>query len=291
MLPELIVEQTFDPETNETFPEDKEPLYFKYKEAELKIAKLKDFLRPFVRNGIKDEPDYLVEYAEHQLNLIETGTMAAYQTVNQGNFKEKVINNELPHLVYYTTLAKGADISREFPMFNRMLRYYKGILNVVVYNMDPTAANHAELVKKYKLGTVSAGKPKMRFYPNQFKGDMKVSKSYKIFFETKAKDLKKITKQIKEGYESKIISSLTPDGLSGLLKKHGKDEYKDCVFLLYRNDQQMELNFKGLSEHPVFKDNTVFLAQRDPDLSKMNNVNLGSLPMVGIVRKLQKHET
>lgn len=75
-----------------------------------------------------------------------------------------------------------------------MLRYFKGVLNLAVYCMDPKDANHAKLVKKYKLQNVSAGKPKMRFYPNKFTGDMKVSKSYKVFFDTNAKDLKKIVK-------------------------------------------------------------------------------------------------
>lgn len=158
-----------------------------------------------------------------------------------------------------------------------MLRQFNGVLNIVVFNMDPKDEKHAETVKKFKLGGVSAGKPKMRFYPNRFKGTMKMSKSYRIFFDLNAKDLKKITKQIDDGFETTIISSLDRT-INAYVSEHVKDKGakkgKDVVFLMYRKNQKLDLKFKALSDHPLFRDNTQFLAVKDPDFEKLNMRNM-----------------
>lgn len=78
-------------------------------------------------------------------------------------------------------------------------------------------------MKKYKVTKLAPGKPQIRFYPNNFEGDLKKTKSYRIFFDVKTQNIDKIIDQIHEGYEAKIISSLKRDGLSPLITKYAKN--------------------------------------------------------------------
>lgn len=277
-LPELILEQTYDPETNSTI--EGEPIRHRYQEGNFKVQKLKDFLRPFARKGVKLEPGHIEEYALHKLNMAEQGKFAPYQFVNEANFSMTILNNNHPHLVYFTTL--DGDYAKEYWLFNRLLRYLKGIVNIVIYQVDPKAADYEELMLKYKLGKVAPGKPKVRFYPNKFTGEMKVRKSYKVIIENKATDLKKVMKQINDGFEAEITISHSRDGLPGLISKFTK-EGKDVVFVLYGKKQQIELNFKSLTNHEMLRDSTVFVGVRDPDLTKLNGVTAGNMPYIGVV--------
>ena len=280
-LPELILEQTYDPETNTTF--EGEPTLHKYHEATFKIQKLKDFLRPFARKSSKLEPGNIEEHALNKFNLAEQGQFAQYQYVNEANFSSTILDNELPHLVYFTTLKAGDDYSKEYWLFNRLLRFLKGIVNIVIYPVDTSASDYEQLMDKYKLGKVAAGKPKVRFYPNKFTGDMKIRKSYKVFIENKANDLKKVIKQINDGYEADITISHSRDGLPALISNFVR-QGKDVVFVLYGKKQQIELNFKSLTNHELLKDTTAFVGVRDPDLSKMSGVSPANMPYIGVVK-------
>ena len=118
-----------------------------------------------------------------------------------------------------------------------MLRHLKGVVNVAVYNMDPNSADFNDLVKKYKLSSVKPGKPKMRFYPNNLDAEMKVKKSYKVFHEKDAKNIKKVLKQISDGYESAtIFHSMQNNALPQLIKKYAQTDKKEVVFVLYKKN-------------------------------------------------------
>jgi len=52
------------------------------------------------------------------------------------------------------------------------------------------------------------------------------------------------------------------------------------------DDTDINLNFKALSKHPVFKDDCVFWSLHDPDVKFFQGLEKGSLPSVGIVKAL-----
>jgi len=52
------------------------------------------------------------------------------------------------------------------------------------------------------------------------------------------------------------------------------------------DDPEINLNFKAISQHPVFKDDCVFWSLHDPDTKFFQGLAKESLPSVGIVKAL-----
>lgn len=66
-------------------------------------------------------------------------------------------------------------MKKEYKEFGRLERELTGALKFSVFRMDSSGenGNFAELKKEYKVGALAAGKPVIRFYPNEIKGSLK----------------------------------------------------------------------------------------------------------------------
>jgi hypothetical protein len=62
------------------------------------------------------------------------------------------------------------------------------------------------LKKTYKVNALNTGKPVIRFYPNQIKGDMKHQASFGILFDSTKKENAKIIEEILGSYEHDVKS-------------------------------------------------------------------------------------
>jgi len=58
--------------------------------------------------------------------------------------------------------------------------------------------------KLYKVNALSTGKPVIRFYPNQVKGDMKHQASFGILFDATKKENSKIIEEIQSSFEHEV---------------------------------------------------------------------------------------
>jgi hypothetical protein len=76
-------------------------------------------------------------------------------------------------LVYFTTLDEKADVMTEYKQFNNLERTLQGAVKVAIFRMDPKSEGFTKLKKEFKAGTLNEGKPVIRFYPNELKGDLK----------------------------------------------------------------------------------------------------------------------
>jgi hypothetical protein len=78
-------------------------------------------------------------------------------------------------LVYFTTQAEGDDLKKEYKEFGRLERELSGAVKLAVFRIDASgeSGNFADLKKEYKVAALNAGKPVIRFYPNEIKGELK----------------------------------------------------------------------------------------------------------------------
>jgi len=51
-------------------------------------------------------------------------------------------------------------------------------------------------------------------------------------------------------------------------------------------DTDINLVFKAISKHPVFKDNCVFWSLHDPDVKFFQGLDTANLPSIGVVKAL-----
>lgn len=65
---------------------------------------MKDFLRPFVRKGTKEEPESIIEYSENFLNKLEDKGYKSFQSTTDDKFQQTILDNKHAQLVYFTTL-------------------------------------------------------------------------------------------------------------------------------------------------------------------------------------------
>lgn len=162
-------------------------------------------------------------------------------------------------MVYFTTLSKTAAVESEWRYINKVIRSFRGVVNFSVFRMDPNSANYGALVKKYKVGSLSKTKPKLRYYPNAVTGDIKMSRSYEIFFNKASKDYISIEDEVNEAYDHSVNDILS-DTFNNFIVRHAKDEQKNVIYYMYRSDQKVSLDFKAVSKHPLFQDDCVFLS-------------------------------
>lgn len=74
-----------------------------------------------------------------------------------------------------------------------------------MFRLDPQSSDFSALAKKYKVASLAINKPKMRYYPNAVKDDIKMSRSYEIFFNKDSKDFSNIETEIEENYEHRVV--------------------------------------------------------------------------------------
>lgn len=188
-------------------------------------------------------------------------------------------------MVYFTTLARNEAVESEFKYFNKLIRTFRGVVHFSVFRLDPTADGFQELAKKYKVGSLAAGKPKLRYYPNQATGDSKFGRSYEIFFSRESKDFSNIENEVKENYAHNV-NDILANSFNQFIVRYAKDEQKHVVYFMYREDQEISLDFKAVSQHPLFQDDCVFLSLRDPPTAIFQGLDTRLLPIIGVVKKL-----
>lgn len=64
----------------------------------------------------------------------------------------------------------------------------------------------SDFKKAYKVNSLNTGKPVIRFYPNNIKGDMKHQASFGILFDSAKKENAKIIEEILGSYEHDVKS-------------------------------------------------------------------------------------
>lgn len=101
--------------------------------------------------------------------------------------------------------------------------------------MDPNSSNFADLAKKYKVSSLAKDKPKMRYYPNAAKSNVKMSKSYEIYFKTDQKDFSLIEEEIQDNYEHKV-NDILQESFNQFVVRYAKEEQKNVIYYLYRSD-------------------------------------------------------
>lgn len=69
-------------------------------------------------------------------------------------------------IVYYTMLGPEDDITKEYKYFKQFARYLMGPIKIAVFRLTPESDK-----KQFRVGKVEAGKPELRYYPNEVKGD------------------------------------------------------------------------------------------------------------------------
>jgi hypothetical protein len=99
----------------------------------------------------------------------------------------------------------------------------------------------------------------LRYYPNRAVGDIKDSRSYEIFFNKDAKTFENIEGEIVENYEHDVVD-IIPSSFNQFIVRFAKDEQKNVIYFMYRDDQEITLDYKAVSEHPLLKEDSVFLA-------------------------------
>jgi hypothetical protein len=192
-----------------------------------------------------------------------------------------VLASKEAQMVYFTTLAKDEAVESEFKYFNRLIRQLKGVVTFHVFRIDPSASNFAELTKKYKVGSLAKGKAKLRYYPNVATDENKMQKSYEIFFNKDAKDFANIQEEVEQNYEHNVVD-LVSESFNQFIVRYAKDEQKNVVYYMYRSDQKVSLDFKAVSQHSLFEEDTVFLSLMDPNPKFFQGIDVRVLPIIGV---------
>lgn len=104
-----------------------------------------------------------------------------------------------------------------------------------VFRLDPSREDFSELTKKYKVLTLGKQKPKLRYYPNRVTDDIKDKRSYEIYFDKDSKDFSNIEQEIHENYEHSV-TDLVASSFNQYISRYAKDEQKNVVYLMYRDD-------------------------------------------------------
>lgn len=70
--------------------------------------------------------------------------------------------------------------------------------------------------------------------------------------------------------------------------QYAKEQQKHVVYYMYRDEQQISLTFRHLSNHPVFKEDCAFLGIKDPPYQMFQGLTAEMLPSLGIVPRLDE---
>jgi len=243
-------------------------------------------LRPFARKAPKEEGEDVVENKEQHASDATDGIAGAkYQELSDSQFKNKVLSSNEAQMVYYTTLGRNDNVESEFKYFNKLIRTFRGVVNFSVFKMDSSSDGFSALAKKYKVASLSAGKPKLRYYPNQHSGENKFNRGYEIYFNKDSKDFSNIESEVQENYEHNVDDILA-NSFNSYIVRYAKDEQKNVVYYMYRDDQDVSLDYKAVSQHPMFSESSAFLSMRNPPVEIFQGLDTRLLPIIGVVKKL-----
>lgn len=81
----------------------------------------------------------------------------------------------------------------------------KGPVKTMVFRMQPDDEKYSELKKQFRVPKLAAGKPDLRYYPNEATGQSKLDRSYSLPLDLKSRDFQPIFDEIESTYESHII--------------------------------------------------------------------------------------
>lgn len=144
-LPKLVVEETYDAAEDKVLQQYR---IHEYKAKDFKINELISFLKPYARQEPKVENEDAQENrAEQKSDEQDLADGPKFHEVSPRTFQKQVLDSELAHLVYYTTLGENAEVTSEFRYFNRLIRALKGVVQFEVFRIDPKRADFAELAK------------------------------------------------------------------------------------------------------------------------------------------------
>ena len=155
-LPKLVLEETWDAEKEELLEQYR---IQEFKATDFKLDKLIKFLKPFARKTAKPEVPEILEQKEQSSKRDEKLFVSMRFLAD---FEKMVLADTEPWLVYFTTSAEE-DLTSEYKYFNKLTRQIQGAVKVGVFRFEK---DDAELKKKLKVAGLDAGKPKIRFYPN-----------------------------------------------------------------------------------------------------------------------------
>ena len=188
----------------------------------------------------------------------------APMVVNATNFAKEILESPEASVVYFTTLAADKDVMTEYKHFGSLERALKGAIKVAIFRIDANADDFSQLKKDYKAGSLAAGKPVIRFYPNELKGELKNQASFGILFDATKKENAKILEEIQGSFEHNV-REVQGHMFNNLILQHAKEEQKNIIYYMY-DDTDISLTFKAVSKHPILQEDCVFWALHDPDV-------------------------
>lgn len=154
-----------------------------------------------------------------------------------------------------------------------------------VFRVDKEADDFLDIKKEYKLTKIGDHKPELRFYPNQLSGELKGKASFAILFTRDTKDIEPILSEIQENMRHSVME-VQPSLFNSMIMQYALEEQKNIVYYMYEGEKGLSINFMALSNHPLFEDNSVFLALYNPPYEYFEGLTKEMLPNVGVVPKL-----
>ena len=114
---------------------------------------------------------------------------------------------------------------------------------------------------------------------------MKDKASFGILFNKDDKAIESIYNEINDAYRHSV-NEVQPALFNSMIIQYALEEQKNIVYYMYEGHTGLSLNFKALSNHPLFEDNSVFLAIFNPPYHLFEGLTKEMLPNVGVVPKL-----
>lgn len=114
---------------------------------------------------------------------------------------------------------------------------------------------------------------------------MKDKASFAILFNKEEKDVEPIITEIQESYKHSV-TEVQPSLFNSMIIQYALEEQKNIIYYMYEGHKGLSLNFMALSNHPLFEDNSVFLAIFNPPYHLFEGLKKEMLPNVGVVPKL-----
>ena len=82
------------------------------------------------------------------------------------------------------------------------------------------------------------------------------------------------------------IESISAGDFNNVIVKYAKEQQKSVCYFMHTSDQEVDLKFRALSQHPLFQDDVFFTELRDPDPQFFIGLDMNLLPTIGVVGKL-----
>lgn len=108
-------------------------------------------------------------------------------------------------VVYFTTLGEKEDITKEYKYYKSLAKRLMGPIKVTVFRMAADAPNFGELKKDYRVGKLAAGRPDLRYFPNEATGDKKMDRSFSLPLDLKSSDFTPIIEEIESSFAAHVV--------------------------------------------------------------------------------------